>query len=138
MAAKLIRWLIFGVAISLIPLAYNFLNLQLRGASPTLIQLVKNGELLLIICAFCAASIGALVGSGPRMLPLKLICGGGALIILMLSALYFSDVSALAAGIMENELDAQASGSQIVFHNSFWFFTSGVLASGSCVLLSEV
>jgi hypothetical protein len=62
MAEKLVRWLIFSVVISLLPLLFRFALEATDGKSPTLSDLLSQGELLLISSAIAAAAVGELIG----------------------------------------------------------------------------
>jgi hypothetical protein len=128
---KAARWLIFSVTISLVPLIFTAISLASRGNSFDLIDIIGNGELLLISTALCAASVGELFGTSPKYRTLKIVLGGIAVVLLMLAALNFADISA-----------AKTSGTQIVPDvlkaTSLYIFFSSIIVSGGCIVVSEV
>ncbi len=83
MSEKLTRWCIFSVAISLLPLVTAWLGLLTGGHSATLSDILKNGALLLITAAISGVAIGEVVGSGGAHIRLKLLAGGGCVLVLM-------------------------------------------------------
>ena len=128
---KLVRWLVFSVAISLLPLVFNFLRAYGRGATPSLIDLNAHGELLLISAAIAAAAIGELVASGGRYQIAKIIAGGGCVLVLAVASLWFADISAPTSSGALVDYVRVSNASTVVF-----MFT--VISSASCVVLSEV
>ena len=93
MTEKLVRWLVFSVAIALLPLAFNGLKVLGRGETLTFVSLCSRGELLLISAAISAAAIGELVGRGGGKAIPKLLAVGSCVIILALASWWFADVS---------------------------------------------
>jgi hypothetical protein len=137
MSTKLVRWAIFGVAFALIPIFFLIVNAYLipRPEVPDISELLGNGELVLIACVICPASVGELLGSAPatggaapnqNLENHKLICAGMALLIAVASAILYSSIR------MAPSVNAGVS-----LELSLGFFLSGVIASGSCVYLSE-
>jgi hypothetical protein len=61
---KLVRWFMFSVLISLVPLALTYFNLWLDRRQAPLEMLVARGELLLICTTLGAAAPGELFPSG--------------------------------------------------------------------------
>jgi len=131
MSDKILRWLIFSVVIALLPLAFNLLRFSSRGTPLSLLTILSNGELLLISAAIAAAAAGELFASGQNYIKAKLFAGGGCVIVLILASFLFADISvAIASG--------EKISQEAVSTNSIVIFILTVVASGSCVALSEV
>jgi len=145
MRNKLIRWLIFSVALALVPLGVGWLIQLTHNQEPTLESLLAHGELLLIAAALCAAAVGELIGSGDALLGRKLVAGGISLVLVVVAAIYFADVAASHAvqnamvlaqepsGFMREHLDFG-----VLAQASIVIYCSGFVASMSCIILSEV
>ena len=131
MTIKLLRWIIFSVVVALVPLIFNYLRLETRGHEVAVFEVIENGELMLIVAALCAASIGGLIGSSGAFQPLKIAAGGGATVSLMVAALYYADVS--AARYSEAVADPAS-----VATVSLTVFLLALVSSGACVALSEI
>jgi len=90
-AEKIVRWLLFSVVLSLVPLFVRVISNP--KAVFTWDALTPNGELLLIAITLCAASIGDIFvakGTDHHILGLMRLLGGScALIIIILSALIY-------------------------------------------------
>jgi hypothetical protein len=80
---KLARWIIFGVLVALVPLAYSYLDLIVKHRPATIEAVANDGGLLLIISAICAGSLGELIGSGNGAIIAKIISSGATIIILL-------------------------------------------------------
>jgi hypothetical protein len=94
MRIRVVRWLFFSVLIGLLPIIASAISLKMKGTGPTAARLLTHGELLLIASALCAAALGEIIGSGPRFAVAKLIAGGSTLIVLLLTAQAFVELSA--------------------------------------------
>jgi len=127
---KMVKWAIFSVAMALVPLAASTLSQATRGPLPSIDQLVARGELLLITAALCARSCGELFGSSDVQRVPKLFAGGATVVVMLLAAIYFSDIAASyrAAAV----LDAKVIG-----NTSLVLYVSSVIAGAGCVFLSE-
>jgi hypothetical protein len=131
MIEQLILWFIFRVLLALVPIVYNGVRIVTTGGQDPFGAAIERGELLLLTAAMCGGSVGVLIGSGATFQIYKIISGGAAIIILMLSSLYYADISALyRAGTPINV--------NIVKTTSRALFILGVLCSGSSVALSGV
>jgi hypothetical protein len=131
MSEKLLRWIIFSVVLALIPIFFNAISLQTRGKTATIAELLQHGELYLIGAALCAAAIGELLGSGPRLRLWKIICGGAATVVLMFTALCFADVS--AAWIENSTVELV-----VIRNTSIILFLCATISSGACITVAEV
>ena len=127
---RFVRWLIFSVVLSLVPLGVSALIRATRGQAVTLESLLANGELLLIAAALTSAAVGDLLGGTGKRPVRELIAGGSCIVLLAVSALYFADVSAARASQSTIDLGLVRSISIVLF-------SCALLSSGSCVLLSE-
>ena len=94
MNKKIVQWLFFSVVIATSPIIFNLFKSLGRGEELSMSLLIGRGELLLISSAICAAAIGELFGSSEGNILAKLIIGGSCLILLILSAMWFADISA--------------------------------------------
>lgn len=128
---KMVKWIIFSVLMALVPLIASALSQATRGSAPMLHELVSRGELLLITAALCARSCGELFGSNESQRVPKLVAGGATIIVMLLAAIYFSDVTA--------SYRASASLDVVVIaRTSFALYAASVLVGASCILLSEL
>ena len=91
-AAKLSRWIIFGVALTLVPLALRYFILSLYTPHPNVKVILEDGELLLISSMMCAGAIGEFVGSAATYRVWKIIVGGSSACILLATAFFFAAV----------------------------------------------
>jgi hypothetical protein len=130
MSAKLLRWLIFGVLLALVPLVFSWFCRLIFSEDASLKTLLSQGELLLITAALCAAAIGELLGSDDKQKNWKIISGGASLMILIFSALIFSVISNQSLFSTSPDIDAVKVASLIVYFCAF-------VSSGACVYLSE-
>lgn len=130
MAEKFTVWLIFSVILALAPIMFNAILTFITGKTPTLDQLLKNGELLIIAVAIGADAIGKLFGSGPNRKLLKITAGGGCTLLIIFSSLLFSAIST-------NALGTSLDPARVATISSIMFFMT-VVTSGSCTLLAEV
>ncbi len=132
MSLRVIRWLIFNVALAVVPLVVSGLIRATRGQALSLYIMLANGELLLITVCMAGAAIGELLGIKERRYPkLELIAGGTCVVILVVTAIYFADISS-----------AHTSSQQIDFAVIKWtslvLYTSGFIASLSCIVIAEI
>ena len=132
---KLISWFKFGAIIALLPIALNALTLGTTGQLKSFSQLVAHGELFLVATAISALAIRELFRYrfGTSLKIFKMIAGGAAIIIIMLSLSYFVDILAAylsGFGIDEQQID-------IIVQMSFWSLGLAVFSGGCCILLSE-
>ena len=132
---KVVRWLVFTVLLALVPIAFSIFRLSTRDGSIPLADSVgsvlSGGELLLIAAILCGGAAGELFGAGPRFRVLKVLSSGAAILLLLFSAMYFADVTAirLSGGTLDNVLVQQTS---------VQVFFAAVVCSASCISLSEL
>lgn len=87
---KLVRWFMFSVLISLVPLAVTHFNLRLDGRTVRPEMLVARGELLLICTTLGAAALGELFPGGGGHAMGKILGAGASILIVVLSSFYYA------------------------------------------------
>jgi hypothetical protein len=126
--SKIIRWLVFGVVLAVLPLIAKAASIALREAPLTSVGLVGGGELFLVASLLSARAIGELIGTNKDFLSLKLIAGGATLVILFLASFAYSEVSTSAELLQHKD--------QIVSQSAIYFGCA--IAGGlGCILLAE-
>ena len=130
MNENVLKWLIFGVLLALVPLAAGWLFKLIFGGNTSLEALTSQGELLLITAGLCAAGVGSLIGSGEDLKKAKIVSGGLSIVILLLSAIVFSFIS--NPGVLTVKPDTN-----VVLQASIWIYICAFLSSGACAYLSE-
>ena len=131
MANKVSRWLIFGVLISLVPLFWSYENLIIKAQPASMAKILGNGELLIIVWALCASSLGELFGSDSGYKGFKIVSGGLTLIVPITSALLF-------ASITEARVEGVKVDDGAIVTTSLLLFLFGIFSCSSCVILSEI
>jgi hypothetical protein len=125
-AEKLVRWIMFSVLMSLVPLAASYFGLRLDRRPVHLEMLVARGELLLICTTLGAAAIGELFPSGRENAIGKMFAAGTSLLGLVVCSLYFAAVQSRPAADAEPILSA-----------SIWLFAGMLVAGGSCLYFAH-
>lgn len=126
---NIFTWFLFSVLFSLTPIVFNAVILSLKGTNLALPSLLSNGELLLVSTAISADATGRLIGGGKHERLLKQFAAGGSLLVLLLSSLLFAAISSSSAGTFAEDKIANIS---------VFVFLVTLIASGSCVVLSEL
>lgn len=114
---KLLHWLFFGVIMSLVPFAATVFGDLDRGIGMSLSNLFGQGQLLIIATIISAGGIGDLFGTAAdksRRTP-KLLVLGFSLINLVVTCLWFADISALVVTRHPADPGTVAVGSIILF-----------------------
>ena len=132
---KVARWLVFSVALGIIPLVVSAFCLATFGVPTTISHslsvVVSHGELLIIAALLCGTASGEIVGTGGGYRTLKAVSCGLAIILLLFSALYYADVSL-----------AQSLGKQIdlnlVQTTSLKVFEASLVCSSVCIALGTL
>ncbi|HEV3050735.1 MAG TPA: hypothetical protein VGX50_10515 [Longimicrobium sp.] len=123
---KLVRWLMFTVAFSLVPLASTYFGLWLDRREASLAVVVAHGELLLICTSVGAAALGELLPGDGKNAIAKLLAAGTSLLGLAFSSFYFATIQSRATP----DADAITTVSVCLF--------TGMLAAGtSCLYLAH-
>jgi len=130
MSEKVLRWLIFSVVLALIPLLANALMTLTFGTRPTLANTLAHGELLLIAAALSAAGAGELFGTRDTNRLKKIAAGGGSILVLLSTAIYFASVSSATSTGTSIDLSVVSSA-------SIMLYLCALISSFSCVALSE-
>jgi hypothetical protein len=94
MTSKLLRWFLFAVVISLVPLLFTGLTLWGDDKIVSLAALWPHGELLLISTAIAAEAIGGMIPTGPNAGSAKIVSTGACTILLFISALWYAVIQA--------------------------------------------
>jgi hypothetical protein len=125
MSERLVRWIVFGVLIALLPIAFRYALESTTGPVPSLAHLLADGELLLISSAIAAGAVGELIGRGRNRLILQLISAGGCIATVLFASLYYAYV---ATHQLVNEA--------FVMRMSLFLFGLTLIASASCIALA--
>jgi len=102
---KVLRWLIFGAGVSLLPLSIAYVDLRMRSQQINLEKIIGNGELLVIVWVLSASAIGELSGSADAKRVAKIVFGGLTFIVILVSALFFSSIT--EAHVNKTDVDEQ-------------------------------
>jgi len=129
---KLAIWVVFGVGLSLLPILFDATRASIVGGKSSFTEAMGRGELLLVTTTLCAASAGELFGSGEAAKVSKIVSGGVAVILLILCAFFYAEVSSLLRATPANVKK------DMVRNLSCALFICGAAASLSCVILSKV
>ena len=89
MGAKILRWFIFTVRVSLVPFGVVALAKWADNAAFELSSLWPRGELLLVSTALAADAIGDLIPTGPSARSAKVATGGFCLLLILLTSLWY-------------------------------------------------
>jgi hypothetical protein len=126
--APLLRWLLFTMLITLLPVMFIATN-QVMVAQPVSIDsLFSRGELLLISTALCAASITRLVVRPHPTVVAIVVAGSCMLLLFVSSTLYAAVVTSAQHGI--------AGSLHSVAVQSIFIFVFTLIASASATLLA--
>lgn len=131
MRIRIIRWLIFGVLIALLPLLFSLVSRRNDGQNFAVAAMLGRGELLLVIAGLCSAACGEIIGTGREWPALKIAAGGSALVILSLATSSYAHIATRIAGNFPVAVET-------ICHDSLWLYAAGFLASAGCVVLAEV
>lgn len=145
---KLIRWGLFAVAVSTVPIFIAVVvtvthgaesedrevpsqfDLAMRSASG-FEQALGRGDLFLVAASIAAGGVGELVARGTHQRKsFKLIAGGTSLLILVICSVWFANISSLIASGEAVDLGPVASG-------SIAMFVCSVVAAASCIATAE-
>jgi hypothetical protein len=130
--AKLLKWLLFGVLVSMLPIGGAAVVLFVFGKPIIVSELLGNGDLLVVTCAACAVAMGEVVESEKMTKAQKLGLGFCALLIVLGTCLLFGAEATLRASNRadyENGLGRLAVLSGIAFVLGLGFGGAAVWAS---------
>jgi len=128
MLHNVVKWLIFGVVVSAVPVLYSILNLFVfrgRGWDPSLV--LGNGEMFIIAATLCAGGLGELLGSNDNLRTWKLLSGGACVILLIMATLSFAGVS-----------EGSTHDPTTVVVVSLWVYGGSVVSAFLSMLLAQV
>src|SRR5258706_15297615 len=94
--AKITKWVVFGVLFGLAPLLADYLvqSLHPRPAPPfDWSEILMKGELLIVSAAITGAAVGELIGSSKSWLWVKILAGGGCIIVMIAAALLYASIA---------------------------------------------
>ena len=124
--AKLARWALFSVLLSLLPLAFNYFRLALNASSlPDVVAVLRGGEIFLITASMCSVAIGDVVATTKAREISKIMGGGSSLLLLVASTGLFVYVASS---------NGQVSDS-VVFSSSMYVFAAAALSCAVCVVV---
>ena len=129
MIEKIIKWIVFGVVIALLPLIFRLICLLVVGAKPSLVAVTSQGELLLISVCMGAAAIGEIIVCDTNKKNFKILSVGSCVILLILSALLFAFIS-------QSNSASTTFNSQVVSNISLYLYGFSLISSGCCVYLA--
>ena len=131
---RLVKWILFSVIISLLPLVADGVNRISQGRSgigqSVLTEVLAHGELLLVSAAIAADAVGDLIGSGPEFKMLKYLAGGACLAIILFGSLWY-------AGIAANSHDGRLLNNGMIARWSASILGLTVLTSGCGKFVAE-
>lgn len=125
-AEKLVRWFMFSVLVSLVPLAMTYFGLRLDRRPVHLEMLVGRGELLLISTTLGAAALGELFPGGRENAIGKLLAAGTSLVGILVCSFYFATIQSRATP------DGHA-----ILTVSVWLFAGMLVASAICLFYAN-
>jgi hypothetical protein len=129
---KVLRWLLFGVAVSALPIAWAAGSLFIHGKPISIPELLGNGDLLMVTCAGCAVALGEIIGSSETAQPWKIAFGFFSLLVIVGTCLVFSSIT---------EIRLDKSAYDIALYrfevSSIALFVFGTIFGGVAVWVSE-
>lgn len=128
---RLVRWCIFSVAVTLLPIIFNLIKCMVNSnCTLSITYLFCHGELLIISNAIAGSAIGQVIAvRNTRHVP-TLIAAGSCVIILSLSSFLYAEMTAAGS---TNSYDPHG-----ISITSLVMFILTILAGASCVILAEV
>lgn len=128
---KLAQWLVYGVVVSLVPFLFGFFQAVDRNEHFTFSLIFGAGQLLLVCVAITAPALGELVPIEveSRRRIMKTFAIGSCTLVVIISSLWFGDISATIQGNSPADPRTISFGSAMVY---VWALAS----SASCLLLA--
>ena len=117
MAARLVRWMIFGVVLAITPLLINVILAGTRGSmSPALQIICSRGELLLVCAGIAGAGIGEIVARGTNAAAVfKIVAVGGCVVMLFVGLAWYTAIVIYVDNHDQIDLNFVTVGSLAVF-----------------------
>jgi hypothetical protein len=133
---KLLRWLMFGVSFSVLPIICAYLNLMLKGSAPNITSVIGDGGLFLVLAGLCAGAVGELIGSARTHSNIKIISGGFAILTLVLSSFLFAAIAEDRELSTSTATVLASSNAAAIASTSIWIFLIGLLPCSACIAIS--
>lgn len=114
--AAFIRWLLFGVALAVLPVLVNWMSLLTRGLDGGTGAVFGGGELLLVSAVLGATAAGDLMGvRSRRFIVFRSVLTGLNIVLLLFASLWFADIAATIRAETDIDRGFVTMGSAIVF-----------------------
>jgi len=127
MNTKFIRWILFSVILSLLPLFFLWLvNLAYENRDSSMEALVSRGELMLVTAILCATVIGDLIGHNSKNKIILLFFGFISVFLMLVS-------SSLYTLFAYPDLMAEKITDGYVFNTSVIVYVAALVSSSVCV-----
>ena len=129
---RLLIWLIFDVIVSLTPFVFGYLQAIDRDEAFHFSDVLGSGQLLLVAVAIAASAIGELIAievTDMQKVP-KVLALGLAFLVVIVSALWFGDITASISGNSIPDEKTVSVGSVLIY---LWT----LCASAWCLTLAE-
>lgn len=123
MLNEILKWLFFGIGLSLVPILVGGF-----GAPNFLSHIINSGELLLVAASLCGAATGELIASGHGDSTVGIVASGMSMIIVMASSLFYSRVKQMTR-------PAKAVAFKTLLICTLGLFGACVISSTVCVAL---
>lgn len=131
MLEKLLKWLLFSVIVSVVPLFSTYIILVIYSSEPSFVSIISRGELQLISVALLANGIGDVVTSESiRKVFQVLLIGLSTVFLLVISIWYGAITSILISGTSTTTYQSLEYPTLIAFLVSFFI-------SACCVAVGD-
>lgn len=123
---RIIKWLLFGVLCSLLPIGFVALDFFTDGTGFNMANLIGKGELLLVSSGIAAAGLGELLTESPKKSVGVMFTGASSIILIGVCSYWFSSVASSASPNLEN-----------IANGSLWVFGVSVVTTIICFRQTE-
>ena len=128
---KLIHWSLFSVIIVLAPFIIQSLMILTQGNHLSIVEILKEGQLLLVSSGIAAGAAGELFMSKAKGHKIKkTLAGWSAICIVLISSAWF--------GIISIEIGKPTFNEVFVTYGSIAIFVMTVISGIGCVLLAHI
>jgi hypothetical protein len=90
MLIRFLRWFIFTLLVSILPILVSAIALWLSGDHPSIVEILGAGELLMICCALSATAVGDIVATKLRHPNAKLIFAGLCVLVVVVTTVGYT------------------------------------------------
>lgn len=129
MVEKLLKWLLFSVIVSIVPLFSIYIILHLNSTNPSLISLISRGELQLISVALLANGIGEIVASNSVKKIFQILLAGLSTVLLLIISIWY--------GAIANILISGKAANSSMEYPTLITFIIAFFVSGLCILAGD-